>query len=99
MPDQTSKKRTKQTENRFTKMQGFLNPLCGVLISRFYLRTVLQKVFAGIPIEILPITTSTEDSFVHYEVLELFKMASILRNSAAHKESEGLVQLWSKNLR
>jgi hypothetical protein len=59
------------------------------LISRIYLRTLLQKVFAGIPIETLPITTSTEDSFVNHEVLNQFKMASILRNAGAHKDGEG----------
>jgi glycosyltransferase involved in cell wall biosynthesis len=76
-----------------------LDPLYGVLAPRFYSRLILEKVFAEIPKEILPFTTGTEDKIVYYEARKLSKKVKILPNALAHKESEGLVQLWRKNHR
>jgi hypothetical protein len=97
MPIQTSKKCTRHLKIDSRKWGLHQNPPCGVLISRFYPRTILQKVFADIPRDAT--FYYNRGQFVHYRALKLFKMARLLQNSPEHKEAEGLVELSSKNLR
>jgi len=76
-----------------------LDPLRGVLAPRFYRRTILEKVFAAIPEEILSFAAAGEDAIVYYEASKLSNKVAVLPNAIWHKEPESLAQLWSKNHR
>jgi glycosyltransferase involved in cell wall biosynthesis len=74
-----------------------LDPLYGALAPRFYRRTILEKVFAAIPKEILPFTKASDDAIVYYEASKLSNKVGILPNALWHKEPESLIELWYKN--
>jgi hypothetical protein len=74
-----------------------LHPLYGAMAPRFYRRTILEKVFAAIPEEILPFSVAGEDAIVYYEASKLSKKVGIVPNALWHKEPESLIELWHKN--
>jgi hypothetical protein len=76
-----------------------LDPIYGAIAPRFYRRTILEKVFASIPKEILPWATGTEDKLVYYEAFKISKRVKVLSNALLHEEPVGLVVLWRKNHR
>lgn len=76
-----------------------LDPLYGALAPRFYRRTILEKVFAAIPEEILPFIVAGEDAIVYYEASKLSNKVGVVRNALWHKEPGSLIELWHKNRR
>jgi len=76
-----------------------INPLNGALAPRFYRRSVLEKVFAAIPEEIISFASAAEDAIVYYEASKISNKVAILPNALWHKEPESLAQLWYKNHR
>jgi hypothetical protein len=76
-----------------------LDPIYGAIAPRFYRRTILEKVFASIPKEILPWAKGMEDKIVYSEAFKISKRVNILSNALFHEEPGGLVVLWRKNHR
>jgi hypothetical protein len=76
-----------------------LDPLYGAMAPRFYRRTILEKVFATVPEEILPFIVAGEDAIVYYEASKLSNKVGIVPNALWHKEPGSLIELWHKNRR
>ncbi len=76
-----------------------LDPLYGAISARFYRRTILEKVFAEIPKEILPFAMAGEDAIVYFEASKLSNNIGIVPKAIWHKEPKNLRELWYKNRR
>jgi glycosyltransferase involved in cell wall biosynthesis len=77
--------------------QIHLDPDAGVLLPRFFRRSLLSSAFEKIDHCLYPIVVAHDHAIIYYEASKLSRSIGILENAVAHKEPSGLAELWRKN--
>jgi glycosyltransferase involved in cell wall biosynthesis len=83
--------------NRFANIH--LDPLKGVMLARFYKKSVLQAAFEKIPVNRLHDVVAHDHAIIYYEAYEISKKVGVLQRAVMHKEPSSLAELWRKNYR
>ena len=83
--------------NNFAKVH--LDPLEGVMLARFFRRSILEHVFANIPIDKLHDIVAHDHAIIYYEAYMISSNVGLLPKAIMHKEPASLRELWIKNYR
>jgi glycosyltransferase involved in cell wall biosynthesis len=83
--------------NRFADMH--FDPLQGVLLARFYKKSLLSRAFDKIDIEKLHDVVAHDHAIIYYEAYQLSKSVGMVNKAVMHKEPATLIELWKKNYR
>jgi glycosyltransferase involved in cell wall biosynthesis len=73
-----------------------LSPFTGVIMPRFFKRTILLKAYENIPKKIFPHTGGPDHAIVYYEASKISKNISILSNAVKHIKPKSLQELLPK---
>lgn len=76
-----------------------LDPIEGVLLARFYKRSILEGAFKAIPKSIIPIVVAHDHAIIYYEAYKISNKVGLLPKVVWHIEPATLVELWRKNYR
>ncbi len=79
--------------------QDFINPIGGVILPRFYKKTLLIKAFNNIPKKILPLCVAHDHAIIYLEVHKLSKKIGKLDNAIWHQEPWSWSNLFKKTYR
>jgi glycosyltransferase involved in cell wall biosynthesis len=83
--------------NRFSDMH--LDPIAGVMLPRFYKKSILWSAFEKIPIDKLHDVVAHDHAIIYYEAYRQSKSVGIIPKAVMHKEPATLMELWRKNYR
>jgi glycosyltransferase involved in cell wall biosynthesis len=83
--------------NRFSDMH--LDPIAGVMLPRFYKKSILWSAFERIPIDKLHDVVAHDHAIIYYEAYQQSKSVGIVPKAVMHKEPATLMDLWRKNYR
>ena len=87
----------RQLINNFAKMH--LDPIYGVMLARFYRKSILENAFKKIPIDRLHDVVAHDHAIIYYEAYNISSNVGVLNNAVMHKEPTSLGELWRKNYR
>jgi len=76
-----------------------LSPFTGVIMPRFFSKTLLMKAYNAIPREIFPNTGGPDHAIVYYEAWKKSKRVGVLPNSVKHIEPRDLYKMSKKFFR
>lgn len=76
-----------------------LEPIEGVMLARFYKKSVLEAAFKNIPIDKLHDVVAHDHAIIYYEAYKISSKAGLLPKAVMHKEPSSLLELWRKNYR
>jgi len=76
-----------------------LDPREGVMLARFYKRSILAAAFNNIPIDKLHDVVALDHAIIYYEAYKMSSSVGFLRKAVMHKEPSSLLELWRKNYR
>ncbi len=76
-----------------------LDPIEGVMLARFYKKSILEAAFNNIPIERLHDVVAHDHAIIYYEAYKISSKVGLLRKAVMHKEPSSLFELWRKNYR
>ncbi len=83
--------------NRFADLH--LDPMEGVLLARFYRKSLISKAFDMIDIEKLHDVVAHDHAIIYYEAYQMSKRVGLVKSGVMHKEPATLMELWRKNYR
>jgi glycosyltransferase involved in cell wall biosynthesis len=83
--------------NRLANMH--INPLEGVMLARFYKKSVLLSAFENISIDKLHDVVAHDHAIIYYEAYQISKKVTVLPKAVMHKEPSTITELWCKNYR
>ena len=78
---------------------GFISPTGGVILPRFYRKSVLLKGMDKIPKRSLPICAAHDHAIIYYEVNKVSKKIQKLPKAVWHMEPSNLIRFWKKTYR
>lgn len=76
-----------------------LDPIEGVMLARFYKKSILEAAFKNIPIDRLHDVVAHDHAIIYYEAYKISSKVGLLRKAVMHKEPSSLFELWRKNYR
>ena len=76
-----------------------LDPIYGVMLARFYRKSLLQAAFNKIPINKLHDVVAHDHAIIYYEAYQLSSNVGLLSKAVMHKEPTYISELWKKNYR
>lgn len=79
--------------------KDFINPIGGVILPRFYKKTLLLKAFENIPKKILPLCVAHDHAIIYLEAYKLSKNVGKLNNAIWHMEPWSWANLFKKTYR
>lgn len=83
--------------NRFSDMH--LDPIAGVMLPRFYNKSVLSAAFERIQLDKLHDVVAHDHAIIYYEAYQVSKSVGVIPKAVMHKEPSTLTELWRKNYR
>jgi glycosyltransferase involved in cell wall biosynthesis len=83
--------------NKFADVH--FDPLQGVLLARFYRKSLLSMAFEKIDIERLHDVVAHDHAIIYYEAYQISKKVGMVSKAVMHKEPSTLTELWRKNYR
>jgi glycosyltransferase involved in cell wall biosynthesis len=82
-----------------SKAEMHLDPIEGVMLARFYRKSILDLVFRKIPIDKLHNVVAHDHAIIYYEAYNISPKAGVLSRAVMHKEPTSIGELWKKNYR
>lgn len=76
-----------------------IDPIEGVLLARFYRRTIAETAFENIPKLLFPIVVAHDHAIINFEAFKISSRVGMLPRAVWHMEPVGLIDLWMKNYR
>ena len=76
-----------------------LDPSQGVLLARFYKKSLLSRAFERINVAKLHDVVAHDHAIIYYEAYQISKSVGVVRKAVMHKEPSTLLELWRKNYR
>lgn len=73
-----------------------LDPFTGVILPRFYERSLLLKAFQKIPQSVLKQVGGQDHAIIYYEVWLLNKRVAQIPNAVYHREPDSYLKMWKK---
>jgi len=74
-----------------------LDPETGVILPRFFRKSIIDHAFEMIPRELLSFVVTHDHAIIYYEAYKVSSNVGILPNSVFHIEPSSLIDCWKKN--
>jgi len=74
-----------------------LDPMDGVMLARFYKKSILSNAFQKIPIEKLHDVGAHDHAIIYYEAYKISRKVSIVKKAVLHNEPSSFRELWCQN--
>lgn len=87
----------RQLINNFASMH--LDPIYGVMLARFYRKSILESAFNKIPIDKLHDVVAHDHAIIYYETYQISSNVGLVSKAVMHKEPTSIAELWKKNYR
>lgn len=75
------------------------HPIKGEVLPRFFKRWVLEKVFEGIPEDLLKTVVHFDHALIYYRAYKLTQKVELIPDAVQHMEMQSLSEIWRKSLR
>jgi glycosyltransferase involved in cell wall biosynthesis len=83
--------------NRYASMH--LDPIEGVMLARFYKKSILSAAFKKIQVDKLRDVVAHDHAIIYYEAYKISNKVGVIPKAVMHKEPSTLMELWRKNFR